>query len=239
MMHLTLTNISLDSIDSALSKAKEAGIKNILALRGDPPRGHDRWSSSVEDFKYASDLVRYIRKNYGDYFGICVAGYPAGHTEGTSLEEDIQHLKEKIDAGADLVITQLFYDVDLFLQYVQKCRDAGIKCPILPGIMPIQSYQGFHRMVSMCKVSVPQYILTKIEEIKDDDDQIKAFGIEVAVEMSNKIIANGIEGLHFYTLNLERSATKIISSLKVAKLDREPPWLRSANRSQEWVRPVN
>lgn len=239
MMHLTLTNISIESIDSALSKAKESGIRNILALRGDPPRGQDKWSNSVENFEYAADLVRHIRKNYGDYFGICVAGYPEGHNESTDLETDIGHLKSKVDAGADLVITQLFYDVDLFLKYLSKCRDLGIKCPIIPGIMPIQSYQGFNRMISMCKVSVPSFILEKLEEIKDDEDQVKAFGVEVAVEMCRKLIANGVEGLHFYTLNLERSVTKIISQLSVANLGREVPWLRSANRAEEWIRPIN
>lgn len=239
MMHLTLTNISLDVIDQALSKAKEAGICNILALRGDPPRGQERWTHSVENFQYARDLVRYIREKHGNYFGICVAGYPEGHTECSDVDADIANLKSKVDAGADFIITQLFYDVDVFLKFVSKCREVGINCPILPGIMPIQSYQGFHRMVSMCKVSVPQYILDKLEEIKSDDDQVKAFGVEVAVQMCKKLLANGIQGLHFYTLNLERSVTKIIQELKVVKLGREAPWLRPANRHQEWVRPIN
>ena len=239
MMHLTLTNISLDLIDSALSKAKESGIRNILALRGDPPRGQNRWAHSVENFQYGAELVRYIRKNYGDYFGICVAGYPEGHSECTSIDDDIQYLREKVDAGADFVITQLFYDVDVFLKYLEKCREAGITVPIIPGIMPIQSYQGFHRMVNMCKVAVPEYIITKLEEIKDDEDQVKAFGVEVALEMCRKLIENGVTGLHFYTLNLERSVTKIVEQLSVMKLLREAPWLRPAHRNEEWIRPIN
>ena len=119
------------------------------------------------------------------------------------------------------------------------CREAGITCPIIPGIMPIQSYQGFHRMVKMCQVSVPQHILTKLEEVKDDEDQVKAFGVEVGVDMCKKLLANGVKGLHFYTLNLERSVTKIIEQLKLVKLEKEAPWLRPANRTAEWVRPIN
>jgi methylenetetrahydrofolate reductase (NADPH) len=239
MMHLTLTNISLESIDLALSKAKEAGIQNILALRGDPPKGQDRWSHSLESFRYATDLVRYIKEKYEGYFGVCVAGYPEGHTECESLEQDLIHLKEKIDAGADFIITQLFYDTNAYFEYVRKCREAGIRCPIIPGIMPIQSYQGFHRMVNMCRVAVPQNILEKLEEIKDDDDQVKLFGVEVALDMCEKLLAGGVPGLHFYTLNLERSVTKVVERLKISKLGREAPWLRPANRVEEWVRPIN
>lgn len=239
MMHLTLTNISLETIDAALEKAKEAGVRNILALRGDPPRGQHRWAHSVENFKYAADLVRYIRQNHGDYFGICVAGYPEGHSDSPNIDEDIRHLKEKVDAGADLIITQLFYDVDMFFAYEEKCRKIGITCPIIPGIMPIQSYQGFHRMINMCKTSVSQSILDKLEEVKDDEDQVKAFGVEVVSEMCEKLLDKGVYGLHFYTLNLERSVSKIVEKLSVVKIDREAPWLRPANRSQEWVRPIN
>lgn len=239
MMHLTLTNISLDTIDLALNKAKEAGVMNILALRGDPPRGQDRWTHSVDDFKYASDLVRYIRSKHGDYFGICVAGYPEGHTENNDVDLSIQHLKEKIDAGADMVITQLFYDTQVFIEYVKKCRKAGITVPIIPGIMPIQTYQGFHRMTTMCQTSVPKRIIDKLEEIKDDDDQVKAFGVELALEMCQELLEFGVEGLHFYTLNLERSVSKIVPQLNLKKIANEAPWLRPANRTEEWVRPIN
>ena len=119
----------------------------------------------MEDFRYASDLVRYIKEKYEGHFGICVAGYPEGHTECESLDADIANLKSKIDAGADFVITQLFYDTEAYFSYVKKCREVGITCPIVPGIMPIQSYQGFHRMVGMCRVAVPQRILDKLEEM--------------------------------------------------------------------------
>lgn len=239
MMHLTLTNISLENIDLALEKAKQAGIQNILALRGDAPKGQERWTHSMEDFRYASDLVRYIKEKYEGHFGICVAGYPEGHTECESLDADIANLKSKIDAGADFVITQLFYDTEAYFSYVKKCREVGITCPIVPGIMPIQSYQGFHRMVGMCRVAVPQRILDKLEEIKDDDDQVKAFGVEVAMEMCQKLIEGGVPGLHFYTLNLERSVSKVVERLKISRLGREAPWLRPANRVEEWVRPIN
>ena len=239
MMHLTLTNISLKTIDLALEKAKEAGIMNILALRGDPPNGQECWTHSIEEFKYASDLVRHIKSKYGDYFGISVAGYPEGHTETNDVDLNIQHLKQKIDAGADFVITQLFYDVKVFINYVKKCREAEITVPIIPGIMPIQTYQGFHRMVSMCQIKVPQRILDKLEEIKDNDDQVKAFGVEVAFEMCQELIEFGVDGLHFYTLNQENSVSKILNQLKMNKSAYETQWLRLGNRIEEPAHPLN
>ncbi len=115
---------------------------------------------------YATDLVRFIRAEFGDYFCICVSGYPEGHLECASLEDDLQRLKEKVDAGADFIITQLFYDVQLFLDFVRKCRDIGIAVPIIPGIMPIQNYPGFTRMTGFCKTKVPQHIVDALEPIK-------------------------------------------------------------------------
>lgn len=137
MMHLTCTNMELSIIDSTLKKCKDNNIRNILALRGDPPAGQE-WKKIEGGFANAVDLVRYIRKNYGDFFTIGVAGYPEGHVDMLGdLEKDIQFLKEKVTAGADLIITQLFYDNNVFEQFVHNCRKNGITIPIFPGIMPI------------------------------------------------------------------------------------------------------
>lgn len=225
-MHLTCTNINEKLVKEALEEAKNNNIRNILALRGDPPEEGKEWEASDEKFKYAIDLVKYIRKEYGDYFGICVAGYPEGHPNG-NYEEDLKYLKEKVDAGADFVITQLFYDVDKFLKYVDDCRNIGIMCPILPGILPIVNYNNFKRMVGFCKVSVPQYILDDLEDIKDNDEEVLKYGIQLATDMCKKILDYGLYGLHFYTLNRDDACVKIINNLNL--LDnisdkRELPW---------------
>ncbi|KAI9138489.1 methylenetetrahydrofolate reductase-domain-containing protein [Paraphysoderma sedebokerense] len=252
-MHLTCTNMPKEKVDHALKEAKEAGIQNILALRGDPPRGQENWTACEDGFSYAIDLVKYIRQQYGDYFGIAVAGYPEGHIDNPSKEEDLMHLKAKIDAGADYIVTQLFYDVDMFLEWVKKCRQVGINCPILPGIMPIQSYNGFKRMTSLCKTYVPQYIHDALEPIKDDDQAVKEYGVKLAVDMCNKMKEAGLLGFHFYTLNLEKSTRLILEGLQfVAPVDeaRPLPWhplpnnddgldqSLSKKREKETVRPI-
>jgi methylenetetrahydrofolate reductase (NADPH) len=135
-------------------------------LRGDPPRGQTEWVKCDSGFSNAVDLVRYIRKEYRDYFCISVAGYPEGHLDNPDKEQDLMYLKEKVDAGADYIVTQLFYDTDLYLKWVDRCREIGILCPILPGIMPIQSYGGFKRMTTLCKTFVPDAISKALEPIK-------------------------------------------------------------------------
>jgi methylenetetrahydrofolate reductase (NADPH) len=192
MMHLTCTNMPKEAVRAALIKARELGIKNILALRGDPPKGSENFEVCENGFAYAVDLVRYIRSEFGNEFGIAVAGYPEGHIASKNIEEDLKYLKEKVDAGADFIITQLFYDIDIFLQWVKRCREVGITCPIIPGIMPIQNYTGFRRMTAFCKTSVPQHIIDAIEPIQNDDARIKEFGIELGITMCKRLLAAGI-----------------------------------------------
>jgi len=240
MMHLTCTNMPREEIDNALKRAKASGIKNILALRGDPPRGEE-WKQIEGGFAYASDLVKYIRQEHGDYFGICVAGYPENHVDSSSKEHDLKFLKTKVDAGADLVITQLFYDVDMFLQFIKDCRAVGITCPIVPGIMPIHTYGGFKRMTTLCKTAVPQYILDEIEPVKDNDEEVKRVGIKLCIEMCQKLLKNGVPYLHFYTLNLEQSVKDILTGLDLIskeQLRRPLPWTQNGKRMKEEVRPI-
>ncbi|KAJ3024151.1 hypothetical protein HKX48_005551 [Thoreauomyces humboldtii] len=242
-MHLTCTNMPREKIDEALTDAKAAGIQNILALRGDPPRGQENWTKVETGFSYAEDLVRYIRAEHGDHFCIGVAGYPEGHTENPDVEQDMRHLKAKVDAGADYIVTQLFYDVDRFLTWFTKCRDAGIAVPILPGLMPIQNFGGFKRMTQLCKTYVPQSIFEALEPIKEDDKAVKDYGVQLAVDMCNKMKSNGIRGFHFYTLNLERSTRLILEGLEfIAPIEnvRPLPWNPSLakNREKENVRPI-
>jgi methylenetetrahydrofolate reductase (NADPH) len=239
MMHLTCTNMPISEFKDALTKAKENGIRNILALRGDPPRGEE-WKQIEGGFAHAVDLVRYIRQEYGNYFGICVAGYPEGHIDAVSYEDDLKHLKEKVDAGADFIITQLFYDCNLFLKFVQDCRKIGITCPIIPGIMPIHGYSGFVRMTTLCKTYVPQEIKDRLEPIKNDDEAVKEYGVELAIQMCKTLLEAGTPGLHFYTLNLEKSVHQILVGLGLCEKDlrRQLPWQRTITREKEEVRPI-
>ncbi|CDK27567.1 unnamed protein product [Kuraishia capsulata CBS 1993] len=222
-LHLTCTNTDREKIDHALKTAKDNGIKNILALRGDPPRGEDLGSGSGE-FRYAVDLVRYIRKHYGDYFCIGVAGYPEGHVEGSddseqSVEHDFPYLVEKLNAGADFLVTQLFFDVDKFLEYekkVKSCKEIknAKDLLILPGLMPINGYQLFNRAAKLSHASVPKEIQDRFpDSIQGDDNKVKEVGVQVLIEMIDKIYGNSdkkIRGFHFYTLNLEKSIAEII-----------------------------
>lgn len=248
MMHLTCTNMPSGKVLEGLEGAKARGIRNILALRGDPPAGKE-WTKCEDGFEHGADLVSFIRANYDDYFGICVAGYPEGHPAGflegsMSFEEEMSHLKRKIDAGADFIITQMFYDVDIFLAFVKRCRDEGINVPILPGILPIQNYRGFQRMTGFCKTNVPQSILDGIEAIKDDDTAVKEFGVRVGVDMCTKILKTGLcPGIHFYSLNLENSVMRIIDKLNLipqTESIRSLPWRPATveKRRKEDVRPI-
>lgn len=169
LMHMTCTFMTREKVLDCLDQAQKKGIRNILALRGDPPRGATDWVHNENGFNYAVDLVRFIRETYGDYFTICVAGYPEVHLTATSREDDIKHLKEKVDAGADFIITQLFYDNQIFYQWVADCRAVGINVPIIPGMMPILGYDRFTRMCKFTKTIVPQEITDALEQIKHDD----------------------------------------------------------------------
>eukprot|EP00359_Climacostomum_virens_P002325 CAMPEP_0204914902 /NCGR_PEP_ID=MMETSP1397-20131031/12839_1 /ASSEMBLY_ACC=CAM_ASM_000891 /TAXON_ID=49980 /ORGANISM="Climacostomum Climacostomum virens, Strain Stock W-24" /LENGTH=504 /DNA_ID=CAMNT_0052086691 /DNA_START=280 /DNA_END=1794 /DNA_ORIENTATION=+ len=231
--------MSQELIDLALEKAKEAGIQNILALRGDPPIGEKKWTAVEGGFQHAVDLVRYIKTKHGNYFGIAVAGYPEGHIDNPDKQQDLIYLKEKVDAGADLIITQLFYDTSIFIDFVRQCREIGITCPIIPGIMPIQTYAGFIRMTSLCKTEVPHYIAQALQKVHQDDAKVKQLGIQIAVEMCKTLLENGVIGLHFYTLNLEKSVTDIIKLLCLTGVAKQLPWRTCTTRADEDVRPIN
>ncbi|KAL5724236.1 hypothetical protein ACHQM5_007520 [Ranunculus cassubicifolius] len=252
MMHLTCTNMPVEKIDHALDTIKGNGIQNVLALRGDPPHGQDKFVTVEGGFSCALDLVQHMRTKYGDYFGITVAGYPEAHPEviegnGVATVEqyqsDLEYLKRKVDAGADVIVTQLFYDTDNFLKFVNDCRQIGITCPIVPGIMPINNYKGFLRMTGFCKTRIPAEITAALEPIKDNEEAVRKFGIDLGVEMCRKILAHGIKTLHLYTLNMDKSALAILQNLGLiddAKLSRTLPWRRPTNvfRVKEDVRPI-
>jgi len=244
MMHLTCTNMSVSSINKVLMDAQENGLSNILALRGDPPEGTGEWEKHEQGFKYGIDLVRYIRKEFGNEFFLGVGGYPDSHQEQSDIDVDISYLKEKVDAGSDIVVTQLFYDVDKFLAFRDKCSTIGIHVPIIPGIMPIHNYARFIKFTQFCKISIPKSVTKTIESIKNDDSNVINYGIDQATSMCEKLIAEGVPGLHFYTLNLEHSVSGILESLGLATTKRsvrELPWRQSTagdRKTTEDVRPI-
>ncbi|KAL9180058.1 hypothetical protein ACHAXT_008028 [Thalassiosira profunda] len=234
LLHLSCTGLTKERIGQVLGMARSAGIRNILALRGDPPAGRRAWRDgevSGGECDRAVDLVRLIRQLHGDHFGIGVAGHPEGHPSSAKGEEgratELIHLKEKIDAGADFIITQFFYDVDVFLDYVKRCRACGITCPIIPGIMPVQSYSSLVKMTQFCGISVPRSVIERLETVRHDDEAVKKIGCEIAAEMCRRILASSqsgdgdideslhVDGFHFYTLNLERSTTRILADMGV------------------------
>lgn len=227
-MHLTCTNTSKEVIDDALDKAKKAGIKNILALRGDPSRdtsiGH-----GIGEFEYAVDLVKYIREKHGDYFCIGVAGYPEGHADGSSSElkqdpkRDLPYLIEKIKAGADFIITQLFFDVNKFIEYEELLKtEPELKdIPIIPGLLPINGYNIFRRASKLSHASIPQSVIDYFpDEIQNDDDKVKDIGVDILIKMIDRIYEKNdsrVKGIHFYTLNLEKSIAQIVNKSNYLK----------------------
>ena len=212
----------------------------------DPAVGTE-WQYQPDGFNYATDLVRFIREQYGDYFVICVAGYPHGHPDSTSYEDDLLHLKEKVDAGSDFIITQLFFKTEKYLEYVRDCRAVGIACPIIPGILPIQSYDSLRHICKLSKLEVPEDIVTTLEKIKDNDEAIRIYGIDSTVRMCKALLESGqVDGLHFYTLNREVAVTEILRRLGLWVVDarggRDLPWkpasISCQQRQSEEVRPI-
>lgn len=222
VLHLTCTNTNKSVIDHALARAKDAGIRNILALRGDPPRTKEYWTPDC-DFGGAADLVRYIREQYGDYFCIGVAGYAEGHVDGadTSSQDphrDLPYLVEKVSAGADFVITQLFFDVDKFVAYEAMVRATPeLRDTILiPGLMPISTYKVFTRATKLSHALVPSDVMHRLEAACTDDDMVKQIGVEVVSDIVARVAAQTlVRGFHFYTLNLEKAVAQVVAQLPV------------------------
>lgn len=220
-MHLTCTNMETEIIDSALEQCRSFGIKNILALRGDPPIESD--DIAFGQFKYATDLIKYIKEKYGDEFCVGAAAYPEGHysmEDDSSNEQDplrdLEFLKQKIEAGAEFVITQLFYDVEKFLSFEKSFREnISTDIPIFPGLMPINSYLLFNRAAKLSHASIPQNILDKFpSEIQSDDNMVKSIGVDILLDIIDQIYqrtSGRIKCFHFYTLNLEKSVAEIVS----------------------------
>ncbi|GAA6016781.1 hypothetical protein JCM11491_001805 [Sporobolomyces phaffii] len=244
-MHLTCTNMPVEMVDSALQEAYDSGCRNILALRGDPPRGMEEWKATEGGFNHAIDLVKHIRAKYGDYFDIGVAGFPEGHPGSESPEIEIKHLKQKVDAGANVIFTQMFYDANVFIDWGRRLRAAGITIPIVPGIMPIQTFAAFKRRTSFAKTIVPQELWDLLEPIKDDDLKVREAGTKYVAEMCRKILTSGlgIHGVHCYTMNLSRGTEMLLQELNFvphSDIVKPLPWRVSltSKRRTETTRPI-
>ena len=198
MLHITCVGMSESDLRRHLERAKELGIRNILALRGDR---FDNVNDEHAEFKYAIDLVKFIRKEYEDYFIIAVAGYPKAHPESESTEKDLEYLKAKVDAGATRAITQFFFDNDIYMRYLDKVRARGINIPIVPGIVPVQNFKQTANFAKRTGASMPAWLADRFEGLDDDPQTRRLVAATVAAEQVLDLVDRGVYNFHFYTMN--------------------------------------
>ncbi|MGE4447007.1 methylenetetrahydrofolate reductase [NAD(P)H] [Azospira sp. APE16] len=195
--HLSCIGSSRESIRGILAEFQAEGIRRVVALRGDLPSG----MADPGEFRYANELVEFIRAETGDHFHIEVAAYPEWHPQARSADDDLQAFVRKVNAGANSAITQYFYNADAYFHFVDAVRAAGVTIPIVPGIMPIASFSKLARFSDACGAEIPRWMRKKFEGFGDDADSIKAFGLDVVTELCQKLLAGGAPGLHFYSMN--------------------------------------
>lgn len=195
--HLSCVGSSREQIRAILEQYQQDGIRRIVALRGDLPSG----SPSAGEFRYANELVEFIRTETGDRFRIEVACYPEFHPQAADAEQDLINFKRKVDAGADAAITQFFYNFDAYLRFVESCEQLGIDIPIVPGIMPIGNFKQLARFADGTGAEIPRWLRKRMEAYGDDRESIRAFGLDVVTELCRRLLDAGAPGLHFYTMN--------------------------------------
>ncbi|MCG7756741.1 MAG: methylenetetrahydrofolate reductase [NAD(P)H] [Nitrosomonas sp.] len=195
--HLSCIGSTQQNIRAILEKYYEAGIRHIVALRGDLPSG----MAQAGEFRYASELVAFIRQEYGSSFHIEVAAYPEYHPQARSAQADFDNFKRKIETGASSAITQYFYNADAYFHFVELCETAGLNIPVVPGIMPINKFSQLVRFSDTCGAEIPRWIRKKLESYGDDSESIQAFGLDVVTGLCEQLLQAGAPGLHFYTLN--------------------------------------
>lgn len=221
MPHLTCVDQSSDELRNILEDYRKLGIENVLALRGDPPQGTEKFVMPDNGFCYARDLVKLAASMSA--FSIGVAAYPEGHCESPSLELDMAYTREKIQAGADFVITQMFFDNMYFYDFLERSVKAGIRVPIIPGIMPVTDIGKIRGFAEKCKVTIPDRIIRRFENTTPDAEEVRKISIELATEQCADLLAHGVPYLHFYTLNQSATALKIVDNLGLQ--DRGKNWL--------------
>jgi methylenetetrahydrofolate reductase (NADPH) len=203
--HISCIGGTRAELGAVLAQYRNDGIRHLVALRGDLPSG----LMEAGDFRYASDLVRFIREETGDWFHIDVAAYPEYHPQARSPDDDIKAFKRKIDAGANSAITQYFYNADAYWNFIDACGALGVSVPIVPGIMPVASFSKLARFSDACGAEIPRWIRRKLESYGDDTASIRAFGLDVVTDLCDGLLARGAPGLHFYTMNQAALTTTI------------------------------
>ena len=216
MAHLTAVAASRDQLAALVDHLVEAGIENMIPLRGDPPSGTEDFVPSVDGFEHASDLVAFIRQRHGNRLCLAAAGYPEGHPQCRDLDRDMQHLVTKVRAGADFIVTQLFFDNRYYFDFVSRARKAGITVPIVPGIMPITDAAQIERITRMCGATVPPLLRAELERRRDDSAATMQLGIAQATAQCIGLLTGGAPGIHFYTLNQSPATRMILTALRIA-----------------------
>jgi methylenetetrahydrofolate reductase (NADPH) len=217
MAHFTCVGATTDQLRATLDEMTGAGLDNVLALRGDPPQGQEQWTKTDGGLEYSHQLVAMLREDYE--FSIGAACFPEGHIHATSPEDDLRYLKEKVDAGVDFLITQMFFDNSLYFDFVDRARAIGVDVPIVPGIWPITNYAQIARTTAMCAATVPEHVLAELDARRDDQEAVAEFGVSYATMQCADLLAKGAPGLHFYTLNRSPATRAILSALKLWR-----PW---------------
>ncbi|HMJ03744.1 MAG TPA: methylenetetrahydrofolate reductase [NAD(P)H] [Conexibacter sp.] len=221
MAHFTCVGATVDELRAALDQMRDAGIDNVLPLRGDPPRGETRFVATEGGLSYASDLIRLAAAEYD----FCLAGacYPEVHPEAPDADADLARLRAKVEAGARVLITQLFFDNETYFQFVERARAAGIDVPIVAGIMPITNAEQIKRFTSMCGATIPTPLQDALDQRADDPDAVVDLGVAYATLQCAELLARGVPGIHFYTLNRSPATRAILSALRLQR-----PWERRA-----------
>jgi methylenetetrahydrofolate reductase (NADPH) len=212
MPHLTCVGHSRAELNAIADRIYDGGFRNIMTLRGDPPKGATEFKVAEDGLRNANELVTLLTARHGD-FCLGVAGYPEKHPEAPSLEADLTNLRRKIDAGAAFITTQLFFDNTVYYRFVEKCRAAGINVPIVPGIMPVLSLKQIQRFTQMCGASLPKQLVTRLEVAAENSDVLETIGIDWALTQIRGLLANGAPGYHLYILNRAKGALALTAGL--------------------------
>ncbi len=220
MAHLSCVGTTVDELRTLLDDVRGAGIDNVLALRGDPPRGETDWKPHPGGLSYSTELATLISEGYD--FAIGAACFPEVHPEAPDIEHDLRFLREKIAAGASFLITQLFFDNDFYFDFVEEARAAGVTVPIVPGIMPITNFAQIKRFTQMCGASIPETLEHELAARADDPDAVAELGVAYATLQCSELLARGAPGIHFYTLNKSTATRAILAALRAAR-----PWDRT------------
>jgi methylenetetrahydrofolate reductase (NADPH) len=219
MAHFTCVDATVDDLRSTLDQMRDAGIENVLALRGDPPKGQDEWTATPGGLTYSTELIDLIETEYD--FSIGAACFPEVHPSATDIDADIGFLKKKVEAGAKFLITQLFFDNELYFDFVDKARAAGIDVPIIPGIMPVTNFGQIKRFTEMCGASIPSHLESELAAREHDPDAVRDLGVAYATLQCSELLARGAPGIHFYVLNRAPVARSVLAALRAAR-----PWAR-------------